>query len=76
MQPQLYLSSLYLIRVVSFGAPAPNEYRLVVEGLVPISLQTTQVSVTTKFGHCSLVLKVNVCMRWQHDVMVIYSKDM
>ena len=41
---RLFFKSLNPLRVVSFGAPAPNEYRLVVEGLVPISLQTAQVS--------------------------------
>ena len=35
---------LFKCSVVSFGAPAQNEYRLVVEGLVPISLQTSMVN--------------------------------
>ena len=30
-------------RIVSFGAPSTNEYRLVVEGQAPISLQTSMV---------------------------------
>lgn len=33
-----------MCRIESFGAPSSNEYRLVVEGQVPISLQTTMVS--------------------------------
>ena len=40
--------------IVSFGAPVSNEYRLIVEGQVPISLQTGQVNSTAYF-ECSLI---------------------
>ena len=30
--------------IVSFGAPSPNEYRLVIEGQAPVALKTTQVA--------------------------------
>ena len=42
---------VYFCSIVSFGAPAPNEYRLVVEGQMPISLQTTQVHMLHECMH-------------------------
>lgn len=41
--PPAFLPSSPLHSIVSFGAPVSNEYRLVVEGQLPISLQTSQV---------------------------------
>lgn len=40
---EVFFLLLLYFSIVSFGAPAPNEYRLVVEGQVPISLQTAMV---------------------------------
>jgi myosin X len=34
--------------IVSFGAPVPNEYRLIVEGQAPISIHTSQVAEIAK----------------------------
>jgi len=45
--------------IVSFGAPVPNEYRLVVEGQAPVSIQTAQVSGTSTL-FCTPWVKLNV----------------
>jgi len=36
---------MFFFRIVSFGAPSTNEYRLVVEGQAAISLQTSMVGI-------------------------------
>ena len=41
--PPDFSSSFPPHSIVSFGAPVSNEYRLVVEGQLPISVQTSQV---------------------------------
>ena len=49
---KLKLSSATVVptcSIVSFGAPVSNEYRLIVEGQAPISIRTSQVSLSVLY---------------------------
>ena len=52
------LPSSPLHSIVSFGAPVSNEYRLVVEGQLPISLQTSQVITGENFP---IIISIMLC---------------
>ena len=81
--PPSFLSLLCIYSIVSFGAPVSNEYRLVVEGQLPISVQTSQVILVHNYYHvvsinlwsvscCVDQLVISIVLCWSTCADVIY----